>query len=97
MIKELIKAKSESGVIASIGAGLALYLLNLLLAIDFLLASLLGGDPRLSVSALLGIRLYHNPHHAVLSKLPESLKDHFLYSASWWAYEYPSINRSIWT
>lgn len=97
MIPELIAAKRYGKNWGKkILAGIALYLLNLCLAVDFLIATVFGSDPRLSVSALLGIRLHRNPQHLILSRLPRKMKDHFLESASWWGMDYPLVNRSIW-
>ena len=97
MIKELIRLKRDGMIWQKVPAGLLLYVLNLILALDFALAAILGSDPRLSVSALLGIRLRKNPQHLILGKLPVMLKRHLLESASWWNYRYPPVNRSIWT
>jgi hypothetical protein len=101
MIQDLVGRKGSAPFVVRVGLGIVLYMLNLLLVLDFLLASLIGADPRLSVSALLGIRM----HRASLALgkpgwlekvLPEWFVQHCLLSASWWAFKYPSINRSIW-
>lgn len=97
MIKDLIYRKSNGNIFMRVVAGVGLYAMNILLVLDFLAATVIGGDPRLSVSALLGIRLHKNMDHPVLSRLPMWFRDHILQSASWWGYTYPQVNRSIWT
>lgn len=97
MIQELIQLKREGRIWQKVPAGILLYILNLLLAADFAIAAIFGSDPRLSVSALLGIRLKKNPQHLILSKLPSIVKEHIEESSSWWNHDYPPVNRSIWT
>lgn len=97
MITDLILRKQTGSVPQRIGAGALLYLLNWLLCLDFLLATALGFDPRLSVSAGLGIRLHRRPTSLLGKLLPGAFKQHCLQSAAWWGYAYPAVNRSIWT
>jgi hypothetical protein len=97
MILKLIEKKRNGRFPVRYLAGLWLYLLNLLLVLDFAIAGIAGADPRLSVSALLGIRLARNPQHPILSRLPQGAKAHLQESASWWQNDYPPVNRSIWT
>lgn len=87
MIKWLIDNKPYSF--------LLLWISNLLLVLDFAVAALVGFDPRLSVSAVLGIYLHRKK--ISLKFLPKVFREHCLSSASWWDYKFPVINRSIWS
>lgn len=97
IIKKLIEWKQMKPWYVKIPVGICLYILNLLLALDFMVSAFIGVDPRLSISALIGIRLTRNPQHVILGKLPSAVQNYFLEAASWWNYTYPPINRSIWT
>ena len=97
LVVAIIQQKKADSVVRRLFAGACLYVLNLLLVLDFLGSAVLGADPRLSVSALLGIRLHRNPQGWLWRVLPKKFQDHCLESASWWSYTYPSVNRSIWS
>lgn len=72
-----------------------LYIFNWLLLLDYAATTLIGYDPRLSVSTVLGI--YLKQGKISLKWLPKPFRDHCLEAAYWWNYKFPVVNRSLWT
>jgi len=71
-----------------------LYILNQLIILDYAVSSLLGFDPRQSISTIVGVLIYQK---RMFSWLPDSWREHALSAAWWWDYNWPTADRGIWT